>query len=72
VEIEPMKQAHYMAVAVTTPDVQEAPAAQPGPESPNHAAERTALSLTSSDAAGVTALIFFVHIFRSSAGSRSP
>jgi hypothetical protein len=67
-----MEQAHHMAVAMATPDVQEAPAAQPTPESPNHAVERTALSITSSDATGVTALIFFVHVFRSSAGSRSP
>jgi hypothetical protein len=71
VEIEAMKQAHHMAVAVTTPDVQEAPSAQSVPESPNHALERTALSLTRSDATGVTALIFFVHIFSGSAGSRS-
>ena len=61
-EIEAVQQAHHMAVAVATPDIQEAPAAQPGPESPNHALERTALSLTRSDATGVTALIFFVHI----------
>ena len=65
-----MEQAHHMAVAVATPDIQEAPAAQPGPKSPNHALERTALSLTRSDATGVTALIFFVHIFSGSAGSR--
>ena len=69
-EIEAVQQAHHMAVAVATPDIQEAPAAQPGPESPNHALERTALSLTRSDATGVTALIFFVHIFSGSAGSR--
>ena len=53
-----MKHSHHMAVAVATPDVQEAPAAQSVPESPNHAVERTALGLTRFDGTGVTAFGF--------------